>query len=192
MNNGPKLWADLIKQAPKGSVLMGGAVVDYLMGVIPKDYDIFHTYKEGMPKNLPPWWKYLEVVDEEAHGEEYFEGQNPDGNHSIGSIYNYLVSHKYRVQLIGVFYDDPKEHFKNFDHSLTLGRYTQNGLFIHDKVFRSIEGEYIEYVSKNKSAKAIARSMDRAKAKAQKYGFVDPSYKNFGGNGIQVVEGFDL
>jgi len=191
MDNGPKLWANLIKEAPKGSILMGGAVVDYIAGVKPKDYDIFHIYKEGQPI-LPPWWKFQPPVDIDIHHEEYIAVENPKGTHPIGSIYNYLVYDKYKVQLIGVFYDDPKSHFKNFDHSLTLGRWSQNGLFIHEKVFQSLEDKAIEYVSKNKSAKAIARSMDRAKAKAEKYGFVDPIYKNFVGNGIQVVEGFEF
>jgi hypothetical protein len=183
MKNGPKLWADLIKQAPKGSVLMGGAIVDYLMGVTPKDYDIFHTYKAG-PVKVPPWWvpteaNFNDPVWAAQHQELYLQGQGEFGGNKIGSVYEYLVDGEYKVQLIGVNYEDPKQHFHNFDHSLTLGRYSKNGLWIHDLVFKSMEDEMVQYVSKNKFPKAVERSLIRAQKKTDRYGWPNPMYIGF-------------
>jgi hypothetical protein len=185
MQNGPKLWAHLLFDAPKGSVLMGGAIVDYLAGVTPKDYDIFHTYHVGEP-HVPPWWKKTEAHFNdpnwaEAHQDQYLQGLNANGGKLIGSVYEYLVDGKYRVQLIGVNYADPKQHFHNFDHSLTLGRFSQNGLWIHKIVFESLETETVTYVSKNKDPKTVARSLKRATDKAMTYGWHNPKLHGFQG-----------
>lgn len=174
MHNGPKLWNKLLSEAPEGSVLMGGAVVDWHLGHEAKDYDIFHTYKVGEPVNLPPNWKMTEAQfnDEawaEAHQQQYLQGIDENGGHPIGSVYEYMIDNHFIVQLIGVNYEDPKTHFKNFDHSLTLGRYTKTGLFIHKKVFDSIHNHVVEYVSKNHELESVQRSLARAKSKVKKY-----------------------
>lgn len=39
--NGHELWDAILAQMPKGSVIAGGAVRDYLLGVEPKDIDVF-------------------------------------------------------------------------------------------------------------------------------------------------------
>lgn len=41
MANGPELWDMILAQMPPGSVIAGGAVRDYLLGVEPKDIDVF-------------------------------------------------------------------------------------------------------------------------------------------------------
>jgi len=172
MANGPKLWMKLISEAPKNSVLMGGAVVDYAYSVHlqPKDYDIFYTYQVGLPV-LPPNWVKLDQDNQN----EYEQG---NGNH-IGSVYDYLVDGVYRIQLIGVHFIDPKQHFKSFDHSLTLGVFSNKGMFIHRKAFESVQNETIEYISKNKEPKAVAKSLARAQKKADKYGWLNPQFKGF-------------
>lgn len=172
MNNGPKLWNKLLDEAPKGSLLMGGAVIDWHLGHEAKDYDIFHTYKIGEP-NIPGNWSLIQNYQEpnwaDAHENEYLQGNDEHNNNPISSVYEYIVDGIHKVQLIGVNYDDPSVHFKNFDHSLTLGKYSKTGLFIHKKVFDSIHSHVVEYVSKNKTAKAVARSFLRARTKTKKY-----------------------
>lgn len=160
MNNGPKVWNQLLAGSPEGSVIMGGAVVDYmasnyLLGnTQPKDFDIFHTYHPGKP-DVNPIWEYVPMnyndeVQADIHKLDYGD------DNKIGSVYNYEVvvpsifgGHEIvRVQMIGVHYEDPKEHLQNFDHSLTLGSYSENGLFVHQKVFESFMNKEVTYIRK--------------------------------------------
>lgn len=39
--NGPALWRDILAVMPPGSIIAGGAVRDYFLGVEPKDVDVF-------------------------------------------------------------------------------------------------------------------------------------------------------
>lgn len=48
MKNGPDLWDSILEKMPAGSVIAGGAVRDYLLGVEPKDIDVFM----GVPNDL--------------------------------------------------------------------------------------------------------------------------------------------
>lgn len=168
------VWLDLLSQAPKGSILMGGAVIDFIAGYQPKDFDIFHSYELGEPIVPDNWVKtavdYNDPVWIVQHNKDYMQGLGEQGQKVIGSVYEYLVDEIYLVQLIGVNYADPNEHFKNFDHSLTLGRFNKSGMFVHKKVFESLENNTIQYVSKNKSQAARHRSRDRALAKTNRYG----------------------
>lgn len=193
MNNGPKLWNKLLAESPAGSVLMGGAIIDWHLGHEAKDYDIFHTYKVGLPFNgaAPIGWKLTDAnfnnEDWAAqHQNEYLQGVNENNNHIIGSVYEYLVDGKHKVQLIGVHYPDPKTHFMNFDHSLTLGRYSKTGLFIHKKVFDTIHSRVVQYVSKNHDPEAVERSFNRAKAKTKKYSGGHEG--NWGFNGFYAIQ----
>jgi len=41
LRNEPELWDKILAQMPKDSVIAGGAIRDYLLGVEPKDIDVF-------------------------------------------------------------------------------------------------------------------------------------------------------
>lgn len=177
MQNGPKLWAKLLDESPKGSVLMGGACIDWMLGHEAKDYDIFHTYKVGEPFNgAPPiGWKKTDVhfndpVWAKAHQELYLQGGVEGHANPIGSVYEFMVDGEHKVQLIGVHYENPAQHMKNFDHTLTLARWSKNGMFTHRKAYETFDTHIIEYVSKDKSAEARSRSIWRAMNKIEKYG----------------------
>lgn len=190
MSNGPKLWTKLLNESGFGNktLIMGGAIVDYAANVEPKDYDIFHQYSPGQPE-LPANWKMTKVDfnDEgwiEEHKELYAQGLDEQGNAPIGSVYEYLVDGEHLVQLIGVHYDDPKKHFKNFDHTLTLGWFSAKGLFVHRKVFQSFDTRTVEYIGKDQTAASKAKSYVRAIKKTMKYDANDPfadmwNYKGF-------------
>jgi hypothetical protein len=185
MNNSPALWDKLLKQVPKGSALMGGAVVDYLLGLPVNDYDIFYTYKPGQGHIFPGNWQMSEAYFNDPvwikqHEEMYMQGVDEFGNHPISSVVEYLVDGEHKVQMIGVNYLDPLKHLKNFDHSLTLASYDAKGMFVHKKVFQSYESKIIEYVSKNLAADAVQKSLMRAHKKAAKIGIEhDWQYKGF-------------
>jgi len=170
--NGPKFWQKLLDGSPKGAVLMGGAIVDYVVGVEPKDYDIFYTYKPGLI--VPKDWQLEDVDFNDAdwlakHNEEYLQGIDQNGNKPISSVIEYLVDGQ-RVQMVGVNYANPRKHFLNFDHSLTLAYFSDRGLFVHRKVLESTDSRTITYVSRNKDPKARAKSLARAQKKAARYG----------------------
>ncbi len=199
MNNGPKLWNKLLNESPANAVLMGGAVIDWHLGHEAKDYDIFFEYKPG-PPGVPENWELTEAdfndpVWAEAHQQEYLQGVGEDGNNKIGSVNEYIVDGEHRVQLIGVMYKDPKMHFQNFDHSLTLGRYTKTGLFIHRRVFDSIRSHIVTYISKNHEPKAVERSFNRAKAKTKRYSGGHEgnwNFHNFVAIGKKKLDPFDF
>lgn len=172
--NSPKLWNKLLEEAPESSVLMGGAILDHLFHKEAHDYDIFHTYKIG-DIVVPGNWKITEahfndLAWAEEHQQLYLQGVNEAGNNPIGSVYEYLVDGEHKVQLIGVLYNEPAKHMANFDHSLTLCRYSKSGMFIHRKVLESVDDGVIRYVSKNKTLEHRLRSIKRAQAKALKLG----------------------
>ena len=172
-NNGPKVWDRILNTVPFEAVIMGGAVIDYLYGWKVNDIDVFHTYKVGEPFAItPPGWQMLEKFNEpdwvEAHQQQYLQGINEFGQHPVGSVYDFLVDGHIKVQLIGVHYNDPKTHFHNFDHSLTLGRYTKNGMFVHRKVFETVANHVVEYTCPYKNEEHMVRALERAKAKVKK------------------------
>lgn len=179
MNNGPKVWNQLLAGSPEGSVIMGGAIVDYMASQYfigdtnPKDFDIFHTYHVGMP-DVSAMWEYVPMnyndkVQALLHKMDYGEDKK------IGSVYNYNVvvpgifggNQIVRIQMIGVHYEDPKDHFQNFDHTLTLGSYSENGLFIHQKVFESLTNKEVTYLRKEPDAGS--KSWLRASNKVVRY-----------------------
>jgi hypothetical protein len=171
-----KLWNKLLAQSPKGSILMGGAVVDSLWSKTPKDYDIFYSYKPAaaLDWEVPENWKLTEADYNNPewvaqHQAEYAQGIDENGHNPISSVLEYLVDDEHLVQLVGVNYDKPVKHFKNFDHSFTLGWYNKTGLFIHKEVFRAQQSHTVRYVSKNKDPNAVSKSLDRAIAKVNKY-----------------------
>lgn len=173
--NSPEIWDYLLAQSPKDSALMGGAVIDYWFGKDPKDFDIFYSYKPGQEIVIPPNWKMTDADFNDPvwiakHDAWYLQGVDANNNNPISSVVEYLVDGTYLVQLIGVGYFNPAEHLKNFDHSLTLGRYTKHGMFIHRKTLQTVDDHVIEYVSKNQNEESKNRSFIRAQNKAIRYG----------------------
>lgn len=69
MKNGPELWDKILSHFPEGSIIAGGAIRDYLLGLEPKDFDVFGPYAtynaqvEGM--------EHLTQTSNEEHEEEY-------------------------------------------------------------------------------------------------------------------------
>lgn len=170
--NSPELWLKLLNEAPKGSVLMGGAIVDFMLGIEPKDYDIFHHYQPGMPE-VPNYWKFIEMdYNDPVKIAEHQADYGPLGNgNPIGSVYNYDAG-GLKVQMIGITYADPRDYFSKFDHTLTLGSFSENGLFVHSKVFESIITKTVTCTNDSRPLMSLAR----AQAKVARF---DPSNFEF-------------
>lgn len=162
--NSPTTWDEILDKAPDGSILMGGAVRDYALAQEAKDYDVFHPYKFGVGIPEVPGWKYLprDPNDEGKHQEDYdIEGINGQPN-PISSVYDYDVvlksGHIVRVQLIGLHYENPKMHFKNFDHTLTLAAYTDNGMFLDRRLLRSFDEKNVLLINNANPEKSLQRA----------------------------------
>lgn len=176
--NNPGTWDELLDVAPFGSILAGGAIVDFVMDHDAKDYDIFHHYKLGMPVT-PASWVYVEPGPD--HDEDYVQNEAGVNVGKIGSVYNYDVTVDgdaiVRVQMIGVMME-PTHYMKTFDHSLCLGAYTQDGLTVHKQVFQSLKNQQVFCLSDYNKPK----SLERALRKVKKYdpdGYANWAFINF-------------
>lgn len=163
MTNHPTLWDSLLDKAPAGSILMGGAVRDMYVGKEAKDYDIFYPYMISVVPEIPGW-KYLpRDPHDQAKIDEDYDIEPADGTpNPIAAVYDYDVAIAnldiIRVQLIGLHYIKPKEHFKNFDHTLTLAAYTDKGLFIDKRLMQSIENNTVTLINNMNPEKSLQRA----------------------------------
>lgn len=76
MINGPELWDLILGDMPEGAVIAGGAVRDYLLGVEPKDIDVFYAWPA--PSSEPIDWESIEI---------FLEPDARVGLHRIDNIY---------------------------------------------------------------------------------------------------------
>lgn len=173
MNNTIQTWNKLLEAAPEGSVLMGGAIRDWHFCKEAKDYDIFYSYNPGIPQ-IKGWTYKPRPHDAEIQAEYNINGMN--GLHPIAAVYDYevpigykyaltpkgainLVPDQVKVQLIGVQYDNPVQHFANFDHTLVLGLFGLNtGLYISPKFFESIRNKSITCTNNSSPGKSLLRA----------------------------------
>ena len=65
MTNGPELWTKILAAMPPGSIVAGGAVRDFLIGVEPKDIDVFCS---DLNFSIPEGFAVLEGAEQD---EEY-------------------------------------------------------------------------------------------------------------------------
>jgi hypothetical protein len=143
---------------------MGGAIVDSLVGAVPKDYDIFCTKRVGW--NIPQNWKYIkpENADQIKARQAEYDIENKQGLNPIKEVNDFdveLDDKIIRVQLIYVDYDDARKHLKNFDHTLTLAWFSKNGVYIHRKVFESLNTKTVTLLNNKKPEKSKLRALKK-------------------------------
>jgi hypothetical protein len=158
MNNSPMLWQEFLTYMPKGSLLAGGAVVDFVFGHLAKDFDIF-VNKNAVMAELPGNWKYVPPVDMVAHLAEY-DIEAKDGTNPILAVEDFDVDFGgtiYRVQRITLDCD-PIDHIKSFDHSLTLGVFGPSGLKVSGRVFKSMQTKTVELLNNKRPEKSMLRA----------------------------------
>lgn len=54
MINGPELWTQILSKFPDGAVIAGGAVRDHMLGIEPKDIDVFIPARAGVVHDPAP------------------------------------------------------------------------------------------------------------------------------------------
>ena len=109
LENGPELWEKILSHFPEGSVIAGGAVRDYVLGVEPKDIDVFTSYQdynvevEGM--------KHLDL-DSDDHAEEYLKMRE------IAIVMKGEIE-GWPVDYVGMHFDDPVKMIEAFDTGIS-------------------------------------------------------------------------
>lgn len=155
LTNNLQTWNELLDVSPVGSVLMGGAIRDWVCNVEAKDYDIFCTQTPDF-FDAPGWVKIPKDFNKIDHAENYH-------NLDIESVHDYDVTtaagHVVRVQMIGVNHDDPREFFKSFDHTLTLGRYGGKGLLVDKRMTDSLINHEVTCLNSANKKKSLERAI---------------------------------
>lgn len=123
MKNGPELWDKILSHFPEGSIIAGGAVRDYVLGVEPKDFDVFGSYStydvgvEGM--------EHIDLDDNETHTEEYLAMRE------IAIVMKGEIE-GVKVDYIGHHLEDPVQVIEAFDTGISQAFYAspqEGGLF---------------------------------------------------------------
>jgi hypothetical protein len=83
-----------------------------------------------------------------------------------------------KILLVGVHFQNAKDYFKHFDHSLTFGRYSLNGLFYHQRLFDALNNKTVKCFSKKNKAKSLQRAMNKI-TRYDPEGFADWKFINF-------------
>jgi hypothetical protein len=147
MNNGPPLWNAILDQMPPGSIIAGGAVRDYFLGVVPKDIDVF---VQPPPKIVPATMEGdpfaslelmishdprvgLHRIDDRYERKEEYEAMNNIALVSSGEMFGWKVD---AVELI-----EPRtgwELIREFDFAVTRSWFG-GGIVVHDTLFAGLD-----------------------------------------------------
>ncbi|MFN4091616.1 MAG: hypothetical protein ACK4FG_01815 [Brevundimonas sp.] len=108
MTNGPELWAAILGVMPPGSIIAGGAVRDYLLGVEPKDIDVFFDIIN---------WTHVDGFEPLGGNErtEEYEAMGPVCSVNRGRLFDY------QIDMIGMelFPFDGPNLVETFDFGIT-------------------------------------------------------------------------
>ena len=102
MKNGPKLWTAILANFPEGAIVAGGAVRDYLLGLEPKDIDVFISAEVADPPSDDDelfsalvWVRdprfNLERIDNRYERSEEYAALNNIAVVSSGELFGYKV-----------------------------------------------------------------------------------------------------
>lgn len=187
MINGPKFWNSLLDKCPAGSILMGGAVRDFIVGVEPKDFDIFYPYRPMYP--AIEGWEYKEYNQAEAAKRREDYGLDEDGanvnaeRNPLAIVRNYEIpvaddADPIKVQLMGVHFNDARHMYRLFDHTLTLGRYSRKGLFVDARLFESLDTKTVTCTNGHRGENSLNRAK-RVVARIDPQGVNDWNFLGF-------------
>lgn len=101
--NGPQLWDEILADLPDGAVIAGGAVRDYLLGVDPKDIDVFIHANE-----------FVHPAGFEGLGDE--KSAEYDAMNEISIVVRGNIA-GFQVDLVGVTFS-PDEMVERFDFGI--------------------------------------------------------------------------
>lgn len=118
--NGPDLWSAILATMPPGSIVAGGAVRDFLLGVEPKDIDVF------CPTEALGAFDFTGFVPLGEDRREEYEAL------SFIDIVQRTTRHGYQVDLVGVYLPgwSPLALVETFDFGITRSWFGADGL--HD------------------------------------------------------------
>lgn len=148
MKNGPELWNAILSHFPKGSFLAGGALRDYVLGVEPKDFDVFVNYVdydpnvEGM-KNID--------YDSDEHAQEY------EAVSEIAIVMKGEVE-GVKVDFIGIHEPDPVKVIESFDTGISQIMYAAPGMMYKKAAFvTDLENKTVTVLRGDRMERTVAR-----------------------------------
>lgn len=156
MQNGPKLWREILSSHSPKAIIAGGAVRDYLLGLgEPKDIDIFLPVGAGYALNGT--WQFL-------GNSEPNPGYNEPG---IAEVQNYLYKDHHKVQLVYVDKVPWKFVRYNFDIGVCMAYFQlDKGLVMYDEFVHDWENKTITMF------RDTDQTLNRAKKLQQRFPYV--------------------
>lgn len=121
--NGPAFWNKLLQDVQTtwrmGGVVAGGAVRDWMLGIEPKDIDIFvgRGFDIADGDLVPNGWNFIRTV-----GRDEYPGAMDEFNISEYRVDDTIV----QVMFLRHGFHD---HYGQFDNNLTKGRYEPRAVF---------------------------------------------------------------
>ena len=154
--NGPGFWSKVLAEfeaanPAASAIVSGGCVRDWMLGLTPKDIDIFYNLPRDAVVNYPTDWQMDPVV--QANWTDYGVEDSP-----IVRITDMIVMDT-KVQLVhtsGSCY----EHIEHFDSNITKGLYDQlGGLNLPREMLADLENKTV----------TVRKDSDRSRQRAQRF-----------------------
>lgn len=161
MNNGPELWDKILSHFPEGSIIAGGAIRDYILGVEPKDFDVFGSYStynqevEGM--------EHLTQNTNDEHAEEY------NAMREIAIVMKGEIE-GVKVDYIGHHLEDPVQVIEAFDTGINQVFYAspqEGGLFPGGMLYK--KKAFVEDMTNNTVTVLRGDRIERTKARFERF-----------------------
>lgn len=160
--NGPELWDALLKGVPHGSIIAGGAVRDFLLGVKPKDVDIFVPDTPDNREAVAEHWCDLELEDDEkGKGAAYT---------AVKDVAHVFHGHKFGhvVDVVMMRNFDAPKMVAAFDFAIVRSWY--DGV-LHDSVEAQLDRHF-------KSVTMLSdRTRDRSRTRFKRFEARHPEFK---------------
>ena len=146
--NGPNFWQRIRTELQAANrwtpdvMIAGGCIRDWMLGLEPKDIDVFMLLPEGEAPRLPEGNGW-EVDPEQPQAPENQGVPGYGGVTRITSIFNWRKQGQ-PVQIIQLQRDtNLTDYVWGFDIDVCMGRWDQNGLNIPNSMARDLEDKVI-------------------------------------------------
>ena len=154
--NGPGFWSKLLTEFEEtnrtaNALVSGGCIRDWMLGLTPKDIDIFYNLPRDRVVNYPNGWELDPVV--QANWTDYGVEDSP-----IVRITDMIVEDT-KVQLVQTA-TNTYDHVEHFDSNITKGLYDRlGGLALPTEMLRDLENKTV----------TVKKDRDRSRQRAQRF-----------------------
>ena len=158
--NGPELWDRILSKLPKGCVIAGGAIRDYLLKVPPKDIDVFvysdtengglyDAHDAGSAAGFRPI--DYDSDDQKKEYEAIPRVQTVQRHTNIGGFtVDYVILNGPKVRNVG------KKVIADFDFGITRGYYDGN-LYVSREMLTDLQNQTVTLMHGLRREKSLER-----------------------------------